>query len=372
MVALDRDLVDDTTIFCACCLRVEEKMKPVASFADFKSWIGTRAAFVRALTLALLMLPTIVEAQHDGKMRRIAYVSFPERPPATATAGLEVFRQALRERGWVEGKNYVLEMRLGASEEKLPEVSAQVVREKFDLILVTNTFAAVAAREVTTTVPIVMAGTCDPVACGVVGSLARPGGNVTGITIITSEVAGKRVELLKEAVPGLKRIAALTYGDDTFCVTTIWMNQSEATARALGITLQRLHLNPGMGAEQWDMSFAALRKDGVGAVTVIEGPIFLIQAPQIAAASLKHGLPTVFAFRSQAVAGGLLSYGANTATMFRRGAYFVDRIFRGAKPGDLPIEQPTEFELTVNLKTAKALGITIPSSLRLRADHVIE
>ena len=347
-------------------------MKAIASFADFKSWIGTRATFVLSLALVLLMVPLAVEAQHDGKMHRIAYVSFPERLNATASAGLEVFRQALREHGWVEGKNYVLETRLGASEEKLPEVSAQVVREKFDLIVVTSTFAAVAVREVTTTVPIVMAGTCDPVACGVVGSLAHPGGNVTGITIITSEVAGKRVEFLKEALPGLKRIAALTYGHDTFCVATVWMNQSEATARALGITLQRTHSDPGMTAEQWDVAFAALRKDGVGAVTVIEGPIYILQAPQITAAALKHGLPTAFAFRSQAEAGGLMSYGANTTTMWRRGAYFVDRILRGAKPGDLPIEQPTAFELTINLKTAKALGITIPSSLRLRADHVIE
>jgi putative ABC transport system substrate-binding protein len=150
------------------------------------------------------------------------------------------------------------------------------------------------------------------------------------------------------------------------------MNQSEATARALGITLQKTHLEPWMSAEQWDMAFAALRKDGVGAVTVMEGPVYVIQAPQIVAAALKHGLPTAFAFRPQAEAGGLMSYGANVTTMWRRSAYFVDRIFRGAKPGDLPIEQPTEFELTINLKTAKALGITIPSSLRLRADHVIE
>jgi putative ABC transport system substrate-binding protein len=347
-------------------------VKPIASLADFKSWIGTRATFVLALALVILVAPLTVEAQHAGKMHRIAYVSFPERLPAVASAGLEVFRQALREHGWVEGKHYVLETRLGASEEKLPEVSAQVVREKFDLIVVANTFAAVAVRQATTTVPLVMAGTCDPIACGVVASLAHPGGNVTGITIITSDVAGKRVEFLKEAAPGLKRIAALSYGDDTFCVTTVWMNQSEAAARALGITLQRTHLDLGMSAEQWDMAFAALRKDGVGAVTVIEGPIYLLQAPQIAAAALKHGLPTMFAFRSQAVAGGLMSYGVNTATMWKRGAYFVDRIFRGAKPGELPIEQPTEFELTINLKTARALGITIPSSLRLRADHVIE
>jgi len=347
-------------------------MKAIASSADFKSWIRTRATFVLALALVLLMVPLAVEAQHDGKMHRIAYVHFPERLTATSSAGLETFREALRVYGWIEGKNYALEMRLGASEAKLPEVSAQVVRENFDLILVANTLAAMAVRQATTTVPIVMAGTCDPVECGVVGSLAHPEGNVTGTTVITSEVAGKRVEFLKEAVPGLKRIATLPYGHDDFCVKTVWMNQSEATARALGITLQRTHLDPWMSAEQWDMAFAALKRDGVGAVTVMEGPIYVLQAPQIVAAALKHGLPTVFAFRPQAEAGGLMSYGANVTTMWRRGAYFVDRIFRGAKPGDLPIEQPTEFELTINHKTAKALGLTIPSSLRLRADHVIE
>jgi putative ABC transport system substrate-binding protein len=347
-------------------------MKAIASFADLKSRIGTRATFVLALALVLLMVPLAVEAQQDGKMHRIAYVHFPDRLTVTSSAGLELFRQALREHGWIEGKNYALETRLGASEETLPEVAAQVVREKFDLIVVTNTHAAMALRDATTTVPIVMAGACDPAACGVVGSLAHPAGNITGITIVTSAVAGKRVEFLKEAVPGLKRIAALTYGHDTFCVRRVWMSQTEATARALGITLQTTSVDPGMSAEQWDMAFAALKKDGVGAVTVMEGTIFVLQAPQIVAAALKHGLPTAFAFRAQAVAGGLMSYGANTATMWKRGAYFVDRVLRGAKPGDLPVEQPTEIELTINLKTAKALGITIPSSLRLRADHVIE
>ena len=227
------------------------------------------------------MVPLAVEAQHDGKMHRIAYVHFPERLTVTSSAGLELFRQALREHGWIEGKNYALETRLGASEEKLPEVSAQVVREKVDLIVVTNTFAAMAVRDATTTIPIVMAGACDPVACGVVSSLAHPEGNVTGLTIITSEVGGKRVEFLKEAVPGLKRIAALTYGHDTFCVRRVWMNQSEATARALGITLQTTSVDPGMSAEQWDATFAALRKDGVGAVTVMEGTLFILHAQQI-------------------------------------------------------------------------------------------
>jgi len=229
-----------------------------------------------------------------------------------------------------------------------------------------------AAKGATTTIPIVMTGTCDPVECGVVGGLAHPGGNVTGTTVITSEVAGKRIEFLREIVPGLRRVAALPYGHDTFCVRVVWLTQSEATARALGITLQRPKLDPWMSADQWDAAFAALKKDGVGAVTVMEGPVYGLQAPQIAAAALKHGLPTVFPNRSQVEAGGLMSYGADAISLMHRGAHFVDRILRGAKPGDLPIEQPTKFDLIINGKTAKALGLTIPQSLLIRADQVIE
>jgi putative ABC transport system substrate-binding protein len=217
-----------------------------------------------------------------------------------------------------------------------------------------------------------MTGACDPVECGVVGSLAHPGGNVTGSTIITSEVAGKRIEFLKEMVPGLQRVAALPYGHDTFCVRVVWLSQSEATARALGITLQRPNLNPVMSADQWDVAFAALKKEGVGAVSVMEGPIYGLQAPQIAAAALKHRLPTMFPARQQVEVGGLMSFGADQVPLFQRGAYFVDRILRGANPGDLPIEQPTKFGLFINGKTAKALDLRIPPSLLMRGAEVIE
>jgi putative ABC transport system substrate-binding protein len=279
----------------------------------------------------------------------------------------------MRDLGWSEGRDFGIEVRLAASEEKLPEMAAQVVREKFDLIVVSNTLAATAVKGATTTIPIVMTGACDPVECGVVGgNLARPGGNVTGNTIITSEVAGKRIEFLKELVPGLRRVAALPYGDDTFCVRVVWLSQSEATARALGLALERPKLDPWMSAERWDAAFAALKKDGVGAITVMEGPIYALQAPQIAATALKHMLPTVFPFRVQVEAGGLMSYGVDQIPMFRRGAYFVDRILRGDKPGDLPIERPTKFELLIHGKTAKSLGLTIPPSLLMRGAEVIE
>ena len=318
--------------------------------------------------LALLAAPLAVEAQQPGKMYRIAYVTYPTPPPPSAFAGVEGFRHVLRDLGWIEGKNVVIEMRTAESDKNLPEVAAQVVREKFDLIVTSNTPAALAAKGATTTIPIVMAVACDPVECGVVGSLAHPGGNVTGLTLITSEVAGKRIELLKEIVPGLRRVAAL-YPGGTFCVTVAFVTQSEATARALGITLQRAEV---IGFDRYDAAFAALKKDGVGAVTVVEGPRYILQAPQIAAAALKHGLATVFPYREQVEAGGLMSYGANMIGMWQRAAHFVDPILRGAKPGDLPIEQPTKFELVINLRTAKALKLTIPPAIRIRVDQVIE
>jgi len=347
-------------------------MKP-SRIADCGLRNGPAMLFILALAFVLLAAPLAVEAQQAGKTSRIAFVHYPARLSPVALAGLEALRQGLRDLGWNEGKDFVIELRLAESEEKLPELSAQVVREKFDLIVLGNTLVAMAIKEATTTIPVVMTGACDPVECGVVGgNLAHPGGNITGATIITSEVAGKRIEFLKEMVPGLTQVAALPYGHDTFCVRVVWLTKSETTARALGLTLQRPKLDPVMSADQWDAAFAALKKDGVGAVTVMEGPIYGIQAPQIAAAALKYRLPTVFPSRAQVEAGGLVSYGADQISLFQRGAYFVDRILRGAKPGDLPIEQPTKFDLFINGKTAKALGLTIPPSLLMRGAEVIE
>jgi len=335
--------------------------------------IGSTATFIVALALGLLVSPLAVEAQQAGKMYRIAFVAFPTRPPAVSLAGLEAFRHVLGDRGWIEGKNVVIEIRSTELDKDLPEVAAQVVREKFDLIVTGNNPSALAAKEATTSIPIVMAVSGNPVGAGLVGSLARPGGNVTGLALMAAEVTGKRIELLKEIVPRLRRVAAV-YNPDTATSTfsVDFVTQSEATARALGITLQRAELDPLMGANQWDAAFAALKKDGVGAVTVMEGPRYQLRAPEIAAAALKHGLATVFGFRAHVEAGGLMSYGTDVVGMWQRAAHFADRILRGAKPGDLPIEQPTKFELFINGKTAKALGLTIPQSLLIRADEVIQ
>jgi ABC-type uncharacterized transport system substrate-binding protein len=327
-----------------------------------------RLTALATLALALLAAP-LAAAKQAGKVYRIAIVTYPTQPSPAAVAAIDAFRRTLRELGWVEGRNVLIERR-GTEQEKLPELAAQVVREKFDLIVTDHTPAALAAKGATTTIPIVMATSADPIGGGVVGGLAHPGGNVTGLTVITPDVAGKRLELLKEMVPGL-RLAAAVYapGRATFPVVADWLIQSEVAARALGITLQRAEI---LGAERWDAAFAALKKDGVGAVIVVEGPRYILEAPQIAAAALKHRLPTAFPIREQVEAGGLMSYGANLVSMWQRAAHLADRILRGAKPADLPIEQPTKFELVINLKTAKALGLTIPPAVLARADEIIQ
>jgi putative ABC transport system substrate-binding protein len=330
------------------------------------------AAMLRVLlTLALLAAPLAVEAGKAGKIYRIAFLTIPTRPPATTLAGLEAFRQVLRDLGWIEGKNLVIEIRSTELDKDLPEVAAQVVREKFDLIVTANNPSALTATGATTSIPIVMAVSSDPVETGLVSSLAHPGRNVTGLTFMTAEVTGKRIALLNESVPGLRRVAAV-YNPDarTLLFTVKFVTQSEATARALGITLQRAELEPLMSADRWDAAVAALKEDGVGALTVTEGPRFLRRAPEIAAAALKHGLATVFAFRAHVEAGGLMSYGVDVVALWRRAAQLADRIFRGANPGDLPIGQPTKFELFINGKTAKALGLTIPPALRERAEVI--
>ena len=338
--------------------------------ADFRLWIGAPAIFIVALALALLAAPLAVGAQQAGKVYRIAYVTFPASPAPFILTGLQAFRHALRDLGWIEGQNVVIEMRTGVSGKNLQEVFAQVVREKFDLIVTSSTPSALAAKGATTTIPIVMAEACDPLVCGVVDSLAHPGGNVTGLALMASEVAGKRIEFLKEIVPGLRRVAAIGGpGTKAFCAGVAILTQYEATARALGITLQAVEL---IGVDRYDAAFAALKKDGVGALAMAEGPGIDVESPQIAAAALKHGLATVFPYGAQVQTGGLMSYGTNLIGMWQRAAHFVDRILRGAKPGDLPVEQPTKFDLIINLKTAKALGLTIPPALRIRADEVIE
>jgi putative ABC transport system substrate-binding protein len=328
-----------------------------------------RRHFIKSVVGAGLATPLAAEAQQAGKVYRFATIAFPP-PPAGAPpdVGFEKFRTTLREMGWVEGHTIVIERRWSRVEE-LPRLAAEAVAERFDVLVTFATPAAVAAKRATNSIPVVMAVSADPVGAGVVDSLARPGGNVTGLTLITPDVAGKRLELLKETVPRLSRVGAMHPGPASFPVMAQWIRENEAAARALGLALEVVEA----GQEtDWDRLFDRLKKEGAKAVSVLESPRYLAVAQPIAAAALRHGLATIFPFREHVVAGGLISYGADIVDLWRRAATYVDKILRGTKPGDLPVEQPTKFTLAVNLKTARALGLTIPPSVLLRADEIIQ
>lgn len=331
-------------------------------------WLRARWLVPAVALLALVAPATIGAPAPTGKVVRIAIMRYPTGTTPQLLGLIDVFWQALRGLGWVEGQNVAIDLR-STEYEQLPELAAQIVREKYDLIVTTATPAALAAKDATGTVPIVMAVSADPVGGGVTGSIAHPGGNITGLTLVTPEITGKRLELLKEMVPRLRRVTAVVPERRDFPVVARWIKENEIAARTLGLGLQVADV---AGPDKWDAAVAALKRDGVGAATLVEGPRYIVEAPEIAGAALKHRLPTIFPFREQVEAGGLMSYGANIADMWRRAATLVDKILRGAKPGDLPIEQPTKFELVINARTARALGLTIPSTLLLRATEGIQ
>ena len=256
---------------------------------------------------------------------------------------------------WAEGKN-----------DRLPELAAELVRLKVDLLVTHGTLPLRAALNATTTIPIVLATGGDVVALGFVTNLARPGGNMTGSVFFATELAAKRVELLKNALPRLTNVAVLLNADSPN--TPLYLQAMETTARTSKVTLQKF---PVRGSHEFDSAFAAIGKKGIGAVVIPDDPMFINNAPLITGLAAKRRLPSIGPSEN-AMAGGLMSYGVNFPGMFHRAAYFVDKILKGAKPGDIPIEQATRFELIVNMKTAKALGITLPPAVLVRADRVIE
>jgi len=325
-----------------------------------------RRAFVTGLA-AVLAAPLAIDAQQPLRVPRIGYLEFGTAAPGTSF--LEAFRQGLRDIGWIEGQNIALAVRYAEGKrDQLPELAAELVRRKVDLIFASTTPAALAAKHATTTIPIVIGLVADPVGSGVVASLARPGGNITGWTHEPGmEIHGKRLELIKEAVPGATRIGALWNPANPIHGPVV--KELEAAAQKLKV---QLHPVPVQDPKELESAFAELTRQRAGALTVIPDGMFLAQADRIIAFALRSRLPAIFGFTDHVAAGGLMAQGANLPEMFRRGASYVDRILRGAKPGDLPVEQPTKFELVINLKTAKALGLTIPPSLLLRADQVIE
>jgi len=328
--------------------------------------VTTRREFIGTLAVFLLVVPLASEAQAPAKVHRIGFLT--SRSPTDSPHLLEAFRQGLRELGYVEGQNIAIEYRFAEGRpERLPALAAELVRLKVDVIVTAAPPAHLAAKQATSTIPIVFVVTGDPVAEGLVASLARPGGNITGLSSIAPEVVGKQLELLKEVTPRVSRVAVLQNPSNH--VHPAMLRQAEGAARALGV---QLHTVQARTPPEIDAAFEAMRSQRAGGVLVLRDLLFLAQRTQIAALAAKSRLPAVYGNKEVAEAGGLMAYGANTPQMYRRAATYVDKILKGAKPADLPVEQPTKFELVINLKTAKALGLTIPPSLLQRADEVIQ
>jgi len=321
-----------------------------------------------AVILSLTLAPLVGEAQPAASLPRIGFLA-PSSPSDSRVARyLEAFRQGLRELGYVEGQNIAIEFRwAGDQYDRLPGLAAELVRLKVNVIVAGGPPAIQAAQRATDTIPIVMAAAADPVAAGFVASLARPGGNITGISNMLPELLGKQLELLKEVLPKVSRVALL--GNPANPNNASFVQQAQAAARASRVRLQPLEArDPG----EIDRAFAAITRERADAVIVLTDTVLLDHRTRIADHAVRRRLPTVFGTRQFAEGGGLLAYGPSLDAGFRRAPTYVDKILKGAKPADLPIEQPATFELVINLTAAKALGLTIPQSLLIRADQVIQ
>jgi ABC-type uncharacterized transport system substrate-binding protein len=314
------------------------------------------------LVLGLLVAPLAAEAQPPAKVARIGYLAQIARPPL-----IEAFRQELREFGYREGQNLAIEFRDAEGQpDRLPALAAELVQLHVDVLVAFPTNAVRAAKHATTVIPIVIAGADDPVRTGLVASLARPGGNITGVSNFGPDLSGKRLELLKEAVPALSRIAVLWNAADSGM--TLRFEQMQVAALALGGTVYPLGVH---NATQVDSALTAMTQERPDALFVVTDVLTARHNGRIVEFAAKNQLPTIFEYREPVVAGGLIAYGPSQADLHRRAAYYVDRILKGAKPADLPVEQPMRIELVINLKTAEALGLTIPPTLLFQADEVI-
>jgi len=324
-----------------------------------------RRSCIASLVCAFLIAPLSTHAQEAGKVYQVGFLW--DRPTVWPDA-LEAFRQKLRDLGWVEGKNVEIKYRWANGRfDRLPSMVEDLVRLKVDVIVAPTSIYTGAAKRATSIIPIVFASHADPIGSQHVASLARPGGNITGFTIIMSETTAKSLELLKEGIPGLSR-AAVVY-DPATPSHTPGLKAVEAMGKALGLQLQSLAVR---GVTELDGAFAAMVREHAGGVVVLSTPLFLGRAKLLAELAMKYKVPTMFGPKQHVEAGGLLSYGPDRPDLYRRAATYVDRILRGAKPADLPVQQATKFELVINLKTAKALGITFAPSFLLHADAVIE
>ena len=323
----------------------------------------TIVVFLVSLALASLHL---AQAQQPKKVPRIGHLT-PVSLSAMASR-YEAFRQGLRELSYVEGKNIVIDWRSGDGKlDRLLALAAGLVRLKVDVIVTAGPAATRAAKEATSTIPIVMAQDPDPVGNGFVASLARPGGNITGLSTLAPELSGKRVEILREVVPKLSRVAVLGTSTDPGYAQVI--RELELAAKAFGVKLQYLDV---LDSKELETAFRVASKGGADGVLVLTSPVFTSQQRQLAEIAVKNHLPTIFSDARYVEAGGLMTYGVSFLDLDRRAAVYVDKILKGAKPADLPVEQPTKFEFIINLRAAKQIGLTIPPNVLARADKVIK
>jgi putative tryptophan/tyrosine transport system substrate-binding protein len=326
-----------------------------------------RRDFIKAVAGSAVIWPLGARAQPVGKRYTIGILSAGNEH-AVNPAVNAAFSKTLQELGWVEGKNVVFEYRYAENRlERLPELAADLVRRKVDVIAAAGTLAPLAAKRATTTIPIVMTAAGDPLGSGLVASLARPGGNVTGMSLMASDLGAKRLELLREVLLQLSRVAVLWNAANPYSVLVF--KETQDAGRTLGIEVRSLEVR---GPDDFDSAFEAARGLHPDALITVEDPLTATYRTPIAEFTARQQLPSLHGIREFVAAGGLMSYGANLADLFRRAAYYVDKILRGTKPADLPVQQPTKFELIINLKTAKAFGLQVPPSLLARADEVIE
>jgi putative ABC transport system substrate-binding protein len=323
-----------------------------------------RRAFLRAFGLILAAAPLAAGAQQQNRVHRIGYLGFA--PAATSATRVEAFVDGMRDLGYVEGKNLVIEFRWGSSSDELRELAAELARSQVELIFGTSSTETEAARQATSTIPIVFATHADPVGTGHVASLARPGGNITGSSVLQTDLTAKAMEILKEAVPSANRFGVLSSEAAPSHRPTV--DAARAAGEKLGATV---HVVGVRNTDQFEKAFADFQRAGVQALFVSASSVTVRGNPALLAElALKSKLPTMFGARDNVVAGGFMSYAPDQIDLSRRAAVYVDKILKGAKPADLPVEQP-QFELVVNLRTARALGITVPPSFVLQADRAI-
>jgi len=318
-----------------------------------------------ALCALLVTLCASVQAQQLRRVPRIGFLS--SRSPDAEKSRLAAFQQGLQKLGYSAGKNILIEQRYAAGKfDRLPDLAAELVGLKVDVLVTTGTPAAHAAKNATSTIPIVIGNAGDPVGTGLVASLARPGGNVTGLSVLNTELSGKRLELLKEVVPTASRVAVLLNPANS--INPLQLKEIQSAAPALGVTLHSLEVK---GTDDIDRAFTAMKKERTGALIVLGDPLLETHRTRIAELAVKSQLPAIYSLAPYVEAGGLMSYGTNFDDLYRRAATYVDKILKGSKPADLPVEQPTKFEFVINLKAAKQIGLTIPPNVLARADRVI-